>query len=72
MTILDISKTLMYDFYYKILESKYEDKIKLLYTDTDSLTFAVKTKDFYEDMKEMITEFDTLIIQKVISKAYHK
>ncbi len=59
MSILDISKTLMYDFYYKILKKKYGNKIKLLITDTDSLTSEIKTEDFYEDMKKMISEFDT-------------
>ncbi len=59
MTILDISQTLMYNFYYKILKRKYDDKIKLLYIDTDSLTIEIKTENFYEDMKDMITEFDT-------------
>ena len=58
VAILDISKTLMYDFYYR-LKQRYEDKIKLLYDDTDSLIISIKTKDFYEDMKDMINEFDT-------------
>ena len=58
VAILDISKTLMYDFYYRLKE-RYGDRIKLLYTDTDSLIIAVQTKDFYEDMKGMIDEFDT-------------
>ena len=58
VAILDISKTLMYDFYYRLKE-RYGDKIKLLYTDTDSLIISIKTKDFYEDMKDMIDEFDT-------------
>ena len=33
--ILDISKTLMYEFYYEYLKSKYGDKVKLCYMDTD-------------------------------------
>ena len=48
----------MIEFYYRLKE-KYGDKIKLLYTDTDSLIISINTKDFYEDMKEMIDEFDT-------------
>ena len=55
---VDISKTLMYDFYYRLKE-RYGDRIKLLYTDTDLLIISIKTKDFYDDMKEMIDEFDT-------------
>lgn len=57
VAILDISKTLMYDFYYKLKE-RCEDKIKLLYyTDTDSLIISIKIKDFYEDMKEWLMNF---------------
>ena len=55
VAILDISKTLMYNR----LKERYGDKIKLLYTDTDSLIISINTKDFYEDMKDMIDEFDT-------------
>ena len=46
MTILDISKTLMYEFWYEYLKSKYEDKIKLCYMDTDILISIIKTEDF--------------------------
>ncbi len=59
MTILDVSKTLMYNFYCNILKPKYGGKIKLLYMDTDSLIVEIKTKYFYDDMKGTITEFDT-------------
>ena len=44
MTILDISKTLMYEFWYGYLKPKYEDKIKLCYMDTDSLIPIIKTR----------------------------
>jgi len=59
VAIMDISKTLMYDFYYNELKERYGDEIKLLYTDTNSLITSIKTKDFYEDMKDMIDKFDT-------------
>ena len=51
--ILDLSKHHMYDFYYNVLKKNYGDKIKLLFTDTDSLCYHVKTEDYYEDLKTM-------------------
>ena len=46
-SILDISKTLMYEFWYEYLKPKYGDKIKLCYTHTDSFVIEVKTEDLY-------------------------
>ena len=48
--ILDINKTLMYEFYYDYLQIKYSDKVKLCYTDTDSSIIYVETDDFYLDV----------------------
>ena len=50
--ILDISKTLMYDFHYDYMRSKYGDKARLLFTDTDSLCYEVTTDDFYDDIRD--------------------
>ena len=52
LTILDLSKTLMYDFHYNHIKAKYGDKAKLLLTDTDSLLYGITTSDVYLDMKE--------------------
>jgi len=58
--ILDISKTLMYDFHYEYIKPKYGDKARLLFTDTDSLMYAIQTDDFYDDIKADVEEkFDT-------------
>ena len=50
MLILDISKTLMYKFWYDYLKPKYKDKEKVCYTDTDSFIIHMKTEYFYKDI----------------------
>ena len=59
-SILDISKTLMYEFYYDYLKKKYDNDVKLCYTDTDSFIIHVKTDDFYLDISAVVNKrFDT-------------
>ena len=50
MSILDISKTLMYQFWYDYFKPKYGDRAKLGYTDTDSFIINIITEDFFEDI----------------------
>ena len=60
MSILDNSKTLMYEFWYDYIKPKYQYKAKLCYTDPDSFVIHIKTKDFYEDIANDVEKwFDT-------------
>ena len=49
MSILDISKTLLYEFLYDHIKPKYQENAKLCYMDTDSFIIHIKTPDFYKD-----------------------
>ena len=58
--ILDISKTLMYEFWYDYLKPKYQDNIKLCYMDTDSFVKYAETDDFFKDISNDVDKwFDT-------------
>lgn len=59
MSILDISKVVMYDFYYGHLKPKYGENIEMIYTDTDSFIVEVKTDCFYTDMQQNLHKYDT-------------
>ena len=59
-SILDLSKTLMYNFHYDYVKPKYRDKARLLFTDTYSLCYEIKTENFYEDIADdVLKRFDT-------------
>ena len=58
--ILDLCKTVMYEFNYDYMKPKYGDDLTLCYMDTDSLVYYIKTKDFYADIADDVsTRFDT-------------
>ena len=50
LSILEISKTLMYEFWYEYMKPEYADDVKLCYMDTDSFIMHIKTKDFHKDI----------------------
>ena len=62
--ILDISKTLMYEFYYEYMKPKYGNKVKLCYTDTDSFIMHIFTDDFYADISSDAKRLILVVIQK--------
>ena len=57
LTILDLSKVLMYDFPYNLLVSKYGFELKLLFTDTDSLCYDISTANLYCDFLQDLDYF---------------
>ena len=60
MCILDLSKTLMYDFHYSYIKPKYGERAKLLFTDTDSFMYEIETDDFNRDISSDVDKkFDT-------------
>ena len=58
MCILDLKKTLMYDFRYSYIKNKYGDRAKLLFTDTGSLTYKIEAEDVYWDFWYDKDKFD--------------
>ena len=60
LSILEISKTLMYEFWYDYMKPKYANNVKLRYMDTDSFIINIKTNDFYKDISSDVeNRFDT-------------
>ena len=60
LSILEISKILMYEFWYDYMKPKYSDNVKLCYTDTDSFIINIKPKDLYKDIANDVEDrFDT-------------
>ena len=75
LSILEISKTLMYELWYDYIKPKYGDNVKLCYMDTDSFIMHIKTEDFYKDIADDVEKrFDTANYKcdKPLSKVKNK
>ena len=60
LSILEISNTLMYEFWYDYMKPKYGDNVKLCYLDPDRFIIHIKTEDFYKDIADDVEKrFDT-------------
>ena len=60
LSILGISKILMYEFWYGYIKPRYQNNAKLCYMDTDSFVIYIKTEDVYEDIADDVEKrFDT-------------
>ena len=72
LSILDLSKVIMYEFHYDYIKPKYNDRVSLLYTDTDSLIYEIEMEDFYEDISADVKKIDLTraIILLIIHQVY--
>ena len=58
-SILELSKVLMYSFFYDTLKPRYGENVRLCYTDTDSFILQYATDDLYANMSDMMDQYDT-------------
>ena len=58
MSIPELSKIVMYEFWYHYIELKYGEKAKLCYMGTDSFIVCIKTYDIYKDIADVETNFN--------------
>ncbi|XP_073979977.1 uncharacterized protein [Rhodnius prolixus] len=60
LSVLDISKTVLYGFHYEVMLNKYgTERLSLIYTDTDAVLYKISTEDVFKDMRELEHHFDT-------------
>ena len=69
LSILEISKTLMYEFWYDYFKPKYQDNVKLCYMDKDSFIIYIKTEDIYKDIAKMMLKKH--LIHQIMKSTYH-
>ena len=69
--ILRISKTLMYEFWYDFIKSKYQIDGKLCYMDTESFVTSIKTEDFEDTADDVENRFDTFDLIQIMMSIDH-
>ena len=57
LLLLEISKTLIYEFWYDYISPKYQNNAKLSYIDTDSFIIHIKTDNFYKDIADDVKKY---------------
>ena len=70
LSVLETSKTLMYEFWYDYMKPKYADNVKLCHMDTDSFIMHIKTEDFCKDIANMSKKDSIHQIMKPIVDHY--
>ena len=68
LSIFEISKTLMYEFWYDYMKPKYSDNVKLCYMDIDSFIMHIKEEDFYKDIANDIEKY---LIHQIMKSIDH-
>ena len=58
VTVLELSKSIMYEYSYMVLKRSYGSRLRFLYTDTDSLIFSLESKNIQEDMSMISDTFN--------------
>ena len=59
VTILEFAQLTMFTYYHNVLKQTFGDRVKLLYTDTDSFVVELRTRDLHTDLKAISHTLDT-------------
>ena len=62
MTILEYAKLVMFGYYHNVIKKSFGERVKLLYSDTDSFVIELRTRDLYADLSAISHTLDTSMI----------